>query len=86
MGLHAVHPQTRTKPEGIGMFMLASQFAKQHFTDDSRPSIRTVQRWIEKGDLPGRRIGGRYYVDTLTFAAKGDELVMKVLRDGATTP
>lgn len=33
------------------------------FTPASRPDRRTVIRRIQRGELPGRRIGGTWYVD-----------------------
>jgi hypothetical protein len=66
------------------MLMLASQFARQYFTEGSRPSRSTLARWIERGDLPGRRIGSNHYVDVAQFRAVGDKLVLKVLRDEST--
>lgn len=44
------------------MLMRVEEF-RQQFTPDSRPDPRTVRAWIERGEVWGRRIGGRWYVD-----------------------
>jgi len=41
--------------------MLAREYRDTFFAEP-KPSMRTVRRWIDAGDLPGRRIGRRYYV------------------------
>lgn len=62
-----------------GMYMLLSQFARQHFVEGSRPSLSTLRRLVAKGELPGRRIGNQWYVDYSAYLADGDPLVAKVL-------
>lgn len=62
-----------------GTYMRLSQFAKQHFVEGSRPSLSTLRRLVEKGELPGRRFGEHYYVDYSAYLANGDPLVAKVL-------
>lgn len=48
-----------------------------------KPHPSSVRRWIENGDLPGKKIGGRYYVDEVAEAVStGDELADRVLRAG----
>ncbi len=61
--------------------MLLSQFARQHFVEGSRPSLSTLRRLVVKGDLPGRRFGGHWYVDYSAYLANGDPLVTKVLNE-----
>ena len=67
------------------MLMLASQFAKQHFVNGSRPSASTLRRWIDDGVLPGCRIGNNYYVDMQRYSAANDQLVQKVLENVSQT-
>lgn len=40
----------------------AAAWALANFTDDSRPSINTVKKWINEGTIDGIIIGGLYYV------------------------
>lgn len=54
----------------------ASIWVLEHFTDDSRPCLRTIRKWIETGVLEGQIIDNRVYVDTDAFtvaAAKREE-------------
>ena len=46
--------------------MLLSEYRETRFTPGSRPSINTLKRWINDGELPGKRIGGLYYVEVDT--------------------
>ncbi|MHB8425148.1 MAG: hypothetical protein ACYDB9_08355 [Gammaproteobacteria bacterium] len=63
-----------------GTYMRLSQFAKQHFVEGSRPSLSTLRRLVEKGELPGRRFGEHYYVDYSAYLANGNPLVDKIVR------
>jgi len=48
-----------------------------------KPHPSSVRRWVESGDLPGKKIGGRWYVDIDAEAiSTGNELADKVLRAG----
>ena len=49
--------------------MSISQFRKAFFQEGSAPDPRTVRSWVEAGTLPGRSIGGSYYVDVEAFEA-----------------
>ena len=61
-------------------------FQAEHFDPESAPDIKTLRAWIDAGTLPGRKIGGIYYVDMTKYEAAteenptGNELVNKVLK------
>ena len=55
------------------------KFQKRYFEAGSEPCARTVRRGIERGDIPGRKIGGTWYVDLHLFEATDDPLVARVL-------
>ena len=40
-----------------------SEFRTRYFVSGHAPSAATVRKWIESGDLRGRKIGKLYYVD-----------------------
>lgn len=61
------------------MYMLLSQFRRQHFVEGSRPSLSTLRRLVVKGELPGRRFGGQWYIDYAAYISVGDSLISKVL-------
>lgn len=51
------------------------------FGDGDAPDPRTVRRGIENGDIPGRRVGGEYYVDIEAFRRQtGTPFHLDVLR------
>jgi len=62
-----------------------SAFQAEHFEPGSAPDVKTLKSDIDKGDLPGRKIGGKYFVDMAKYEAATDEnptgnpLVNKVL-------
>lgn len=61
--------------------MLLSEWRDQRFVGTRKPSVSTIKRWIESGDLPGRKIGGLYYID-LTAESKvfsNNDLINAVL-------
>ena len=54
-------------------------FADKYFGDESRPSELTLARWLRSEKLPGRKIGGKWYVDEHAWLAGDDDLVRRVL-------
>lgn len=46
----------------VAKLISISEYRDLRFTG-RRPAASTLRRWIEDGELPGRRIGGCYYVD-----------------------
>lgn len=65
-------------------FMEAGKWAERRFDPESRPDRRTIAAWVESGDLPGRRLGKKLYIDDDAFMAAqtGDEMVDRVLAAG----
>ena len=59
------------------------EYCEKLFTPDSRPSHATVRRWIREGDLAGRRIGKKFFVDSAAVDSGGNPLVERILRDVA---
>ncbi len=61
--------------------MTTQKWAEKYFDKASKPSEVTVRRWLNEGKLPGRKVGGTWYVDEHAWLADGDELVLRVLED-----
>lgn len=62
-----------------GKLMTVREWRERYFTAASAPSELTVRRWLQSGEVPGRKIGGNWYVDEQEWLAGGDELVARVL-------
>lgn len=62
--------------------MTPQQWAEKYFADTSRPSEVTLRRWLNDGKVPGRKVGGTWYVDEHAWLADGDDLVRQVLDAG----
>jgi hypothetical protein len=46
-----------------------------------KPDPSSVRRWIDAGEIPGKKIGGRYYVDIQAeISSTGNDLADRVLR------
>jgi len=58
--------------------MRVTEYRETTFSPNSRPSITTIKKWINNGDIAGKIIGGNYYVDTDKILPTND-LVNKVL-------
>lgn len=54
----------------------------KYFEDDSRPAEITVMRLLRDGKLPGRKVGGKWFVDEHAWLAGDDPLVQRVLEAG----
>jgi len=57
------------------------EWIDRRFSDaKKKPHAQSVRRWIDNGDVPGKKIGGRYFVDIeLEQKQTGDELADRVL-------
>lgn len=61
-----------------------SEFQRR-FSPESAPHTHTVRRWIDQQRLPGKKIGGRYYIDDDVFSSSTNPYLTKVLRDVSRT-
>lgn len=58
-----------------------SVFREVEFAEGSRPSLSTLRRWIDAKELPGgEKLGKHYFVEMDVYRARGNPLVLKVLR------
>lgn len=45
-------------------------WAKEHFVPGSEPDLQRVRRLLREGELPGRKVGGKWYVDLDGFESE----------------
>lgn len=50
------------------MLILARTWIRETFEPGSRPTLAQVVAWIEAGEVPGRVLGDKAYVDADRFA------------------
>jgi hypothetical protein len=62
--------------------LAASAWRAKYFAEDGRPAEITVLRWLRDGKVPGRKVGGQWFVDEHAWLAEDDELVKRVLEAG----
>lgn len=63
--------------------MKAERWLDRYFEEGSRPSMQVLQRLLREGKIPGRKVGGAWYIDEHEWLAGGDELVARVLSEAA---
>ncbi len=57
-----------------------ADFRRIYFADGHAPDPRVIRAWIDSGELPGRRVGRKYYVDAESFEeSTGNELADRIL-------
>lgn len=57
-----------------------AEYRERFFSPESRPTIRTVRRWCDRGLLPAKRIGANWYIDVDRLDSdETDPLVKKIL-------
>lgn len=64
------------------LLMTPQKWVEKYFDVGSRPSEVSLRRWLNEGKIPGRKVGGSWYVDEHAWLADGDELVLQVLEKG----
>lgn len=64
----------------------APAWADKYFAPESRPAEITLLRWLREAKIPGKKVGGKWYVDEDAWLADGvaglsevDALVQRVL-------
>jgi hypothetical protein len=57
----------------------ATKFRTEYFHPGSEPDMKTLKRFIDDGELPGRKIGTIYYIDLDRIKVSKSPLVNKVL-------
>lgn len=64
------------------MLVTPQEWLDRRFGDaKQKPHTSSVRRWIEAGELPGKKIGGRYYVELdIEKIETGNPLVDRVLK------
>lgn len=55
-----------------------NDYIKLNFVGDDKPTSRTVRNWLEQNLIPGKKIGGKWWID-LSKEKTGNELVDRVL-------
>ncbi|OBU52262.1 helix-turn-helix domain-containing protein [Stenotrophomonas maltophilia] len=63
--------------------MTEDAWLERYFDPSSRPDTQKLQRWLREGKIPGRKVGGSWYIDEHAWLAGGDDLVARVLADAA---
>lgn len=63
--------------------MTAERWLERYFEAGSRPSTQVLQRLLREGKIPGRKVGGAWFIDEHAWLAGGDDLVARVLADAA---
>ena len=64
----------------IPKLMPLEEWRTQRFT--TPPSRATARRWVTNGDIPGKLIGGKWFVNLEEeINSTGDELVDSILRE-----
>ena len=76
----------KNKKINLNRYMLVSEYRKKRFTPKSRPSEKTIKRWIVKGDLPGRKVGGLFYVDIDEEVRHQEEARIFIEKFGGISP
>jgi hypothetical protein len=62
--------------------LTTEKWLNRYFDDTSRPSVSTLQRWLRDGKIPGKKVGGTWFIDEHEWLADGDDLVERVLKAG----
>jgi hypothetical protein len=64
------------------LLMKPKAWTDKYFAAGSAPPEATLQRWMARGEIPAKKVGGTWFIDEHAWLAGGDELVERVLRAG----
>ncbi len=56
-----------------------STFRAKYFEKGEAPTVATIRRLVESGELKGMKLGGQYYIDASSFQPVVNDLVRSVL-------
>jgi len=59
-------------------YISVREYIDTNFTGKDKPTPRTIRNWIDKGELAGKKIGGKIWVE-LSLVSTGNPLADKVL-------
>jgi len=62
--------------------MTSQRWLDAYFDQTSRPSISQLHRWLREGKVPGKEVGGTWFIDEHEWLADGDNLVERVFKAG----
>lgn len=54
-------------------------WAERHFDPECRPAEITIMRLLRDGKLPGRKVGGKWFIDEQAWLAGDDDLLNRIL-------
>lgn len=84
MGLYRQIYHRKLVPQGVHVRLLTAQaWIQKYFAEECRPAEITLHRWLRQGKIPGRKVGGTWYVDEHAWLADGDDLVQRVLDEAS---
>lgn len=64
--------------------ILAKTFIERYFDPADAPDERTVRSWVRKGELDGKEIGSRLYINEAAFIGMtGNAIADKILSAAA---
>ena len=59
--------------------MTPERWLDRYFEEGSRMPMPTLNRLLREGKIPGRKVGGSWFIDEHEWLAGGDDLVARVL-------
>ncbi len=67
------------------LLIRSEEYRMNHFSSASRPNLRTIRNWVQKGTLPGKKQGKYYFVDmekldVLTGQKLADKVLNKLMK------
>ncbi|MCU7836488.1 MAG: hypothetical protein KZQ83_14720 [gamma proteobacterium symbiont of Taylorina sp.] len=61
--------------------MSVRDYIDLNFVGNDKPTPKTIKNWIDKGILPGKKLGGKFWVD-LSQESTGNNLADQILGIG----
>lgn len=55
------------------------QWLAKYFADGSHPSMQMIRRCLRNRSIPGRKVGGTWFINEFAWLAHGNERVAHIL-------